>query len=201
MATSKNLRGFLPARKLGSGANSTGMSELPIASGLAANIFTGDTVQVTLGNVEPVTVGGTSALDAPIVVGVFQGCHYVENGEPKWSKHWPSGTSATDAQAMVITDPDQTYHIQADASCSAAVINVASYGLTVGAGNTRTGESGFGIAVATSTNRAIDASPVAAKNEPGNDLSVSAERAFPIFEVRLAHHLYNKPYSAVITID
>ena len=72
MATSKNLRGFLPARKLGSGANSTGMSELPIASGLAANIFTGDTVHVTLGNVEPVTVGGTSALDAPIVVGVFQ---------------------------------------------------------------------------------------------------------------------------------
>ena len=201
MATSKNLRGFLPARKLGSGANSTGMSELPIASGLAANIFTGDTVQVTLGNVEPVTVGGTSALDAPIVVGVFQGCHYEENGEPKWSKHWPSGTSATDAQAMVITDPDQTYYIQADASCSAAVINVASYGLTVGAGNTRTGESGFGIAVATSSNRAIDASPVAAKNEPGNDLSVSAERAFPIFEVRLAHHLYNKPYSAVITID
>ena len=58
-----------------------------------------------------------------------------------------------------------------------------------------------GIAVATSSNRAIDASPVAAKNEPGNDLSVSAERAFPIFEVRLAHHLYNKPYSAVITID
>ena len=85
------------------------MNELPIASGLAANIFTGDTVQVTLGNVEPVTVGGTSALDAPIVVGVFQGCHYIQNGEPKWSKHWPSGTSATDAKAMVITDPTQTY--------------------------------------------------------------------------------------------
>ena len=201
MATSKNLRGFLPARKLGSGANSTGMSELPIASGLAANIFTGDTVQVTLGNVEPVTVGGTSALDAPIVIGVFQGCHYVENGEPKWSKHWPSGTSATDAKAMVITDPDQTYYIQADGSLTASVINVASYGLTVGAGNTRTGDSGFGIKATVSSNRAIDASPIAAKDEPGNDLSVGTDRAFPIFEVRLAHHQYNKPYSAVITID
>ena len=102
---------------------------------------------------------------------------------------------------MVITDPDQTYYIQADASCSAAVINVASYGLTVGAGNTRTGDSGFGIKVGTSSNRAIDASPVAARDIPGNDLTVSAQRAFPIFEVRLAHHLYNKPYSAVITID
>jgi|TARA_R110001583_G_scaffold40262_3_gene128735 hypothetical protein len=201
MATTKNLRGFLPARKLGSGANSTGMSELPIASGLAANIFTGDTVHVTLGNVEPVTVGGTSALDTPIVIGVFQGCHYIENGEPKWSKHWPSGTSATNARAMVITDPDQTYYIQADASCSAAVINVASYGLTVGAGNTRTGDSGFGIAVATSANRQLSASPIAAQDVPGNDLTVSAQRAFPIFEVRLAHHLYNKPYSSIVTID
>ena len=102
---------------------------------------------------------------------------------------------------MVITDPNQTYYIQADASCSAAVINVASYGLTVGVGNTRTGDSGFGIKVATSANRQLSASPIAAQDVPGNDLTVSAQRAFPIFEVRLAHHLYNKPYSSVITID
>ena len=39
MSTSKNLRGFLPARKRGMAANSTGFDELKIASGLAQNIF------------------------------------------------------------------------------------------------------------------------------------------------------------------
>jgi len=48
MSTTKNLRGFLPARKRGSGTNSTGVDELPIASGDARNIFTGDLVKTTL---------------------------------------------------------------------------------------------------------------------------------------------------------
>ena len=50
MSTTKNLRGFLPARKRGMAANSTGFDELKIVSGLAQNIFTGDLVEVNAGN-------------------------------------------------------------------------------------------------------------------------------------------------------
>jgi hypothetical protein len=189
MSTTKALRGFLPARKRGSGANSTGFEEIPIASALAKNIFTGDTVQTTLGNCEPVTVGGTSLGDAPVVAGVFQGCHYVQDGQPKWSKYWPSGTSATNATAMVDTDPTSTYYIQADTSVSAGDINKSFFGLTVGAGSTVTGQSGFGVKAATRlATQAIDVYPVAVKNEPGNDITVALERAYPVLEVRLAHH-------------
>ena len=42
MSTSKALDGFRPSRVRGSGANSTGNSEYPIASGYASNIFSGD---------------------------------------------------------------------------------------------------------------------------------------------------------------
>ena len=51
MSTTKNLRGFLPARKRGSGTNSTGFDELPIASGDARSMFCGDLIKTSLGNV------------------------------------------------------------------------------------------------------------------------------------------------------
>ena len=76
MSTTKNLRGFLPARKRGSGTNSTGFDELPIVSGDARSMFCGDLIKTSLGNVEPVSA------DADFADGVFMGCHYVKMGNP-----------------------------------------------------------------------------------------------------------------------
>ena len=188
MSSSKNLRGFLPARKRGSAANSTGFDEIPIASGLAANIFTGDLVAVTAGNVIP-TAGATSVGDASQAAGVFMGCHYVQDGQPKWNKYWPTGTSATDIKAFVNTDPWSTYYIQADATLSAGDINSANFGITVGSGSTVTGQSGFGVKGASRTDKILDVRPISVLDEPGNDITVSAQRAFPVVEVRLIHHV------------
>lgn len=189
MSTSKNLRGFLPARKRGMAANSTGFDELKIASGLAQNIFTGDLVEVTAGNLNAVSAGATSVGDAAPVVGVFMGCHYVENGTPKWNKYWPTGTSATDIKAFVNTDPWSTYYIQADASLSAGDINYTTFGITAGSGSTVTGQSGFGIAATTRGFLPLDVRPISVLDEPGNDITVAAQRAFPVVEVRLIHHV------------
>ena len=188
MSTSKNLRGFLPARKRGSAANSTGFDEIPIASGLAANIFTGDLVAVTAGNIIP-TAGATSVGDAYQAAGVFMGCHYVQDGQPKWNKYWPTGTSATDIKAFVNTDPWSTYYIQADASLSAGDINYTTFGITAGSGSTVTGQSGFGIAASTRGFLPLDVRPISVLDEPGNDITVAAQRAFPVVEVRLIHHV------------
>ena len=38
----------------------------------------------------------------------------------KFSRYWPGGTSATDVKFFVISDPDQTYYIQASLTLSAA---------------------------------------------------------------------------------
>jgi hypothetical protein len=183
MSTTKNLRGFLPARKRGSGTNSTGVDELPIASGDARNIFTGDLVKTSLGNIEPVSA------DADYAVGVFQGVYYEENGEPKFKQYWPANTSASNIKAMVDTNPASTYFIQADASLSAGDINQLNFGLTLGAGSTFTGESGFGIKASTRNTTILPVRPIGVEDVPGNDIAVSAERAFPVVEVRIVKHV------------
>ena len=183
MSTTKNLRGFLPARKRGSGTNSTGFDELPIASGDARSMFCGDLIKTSLGNVEPVSA------DADFADGVFMGCHYVENGEPKYSKYWPANTSATDIKAFVDTSPSSTYFIQADASCSAGDINTVNFGLTIGTGSTFTGQSGFGVKAATRNTTILPVRAIGVLDEPGNDITIAAERAFPVLEVRIVKHV------------
>ena len=99
MTTTKALNGLTPSRIRGGAPNSKATNEYPIASGLAQNIFTGDIVVNNAGNIEVLLSTTQKA------VGVFMGCQYVENGEQKFSKYWPSGTSATDAKAFVVDEP------------------------------------------------------------------------------------------------
>ena len=198
MSTTKNLRGFLPARKRWMAANSTGFDELKIVSGLAQNIFTGDLVEVTAGNCNAGSAGATSVGDAAPCIGVFMGCHYVENGTPKWNKYWPTGTSASDIKAFVNTDPWSTYYIQADATISAGDINSSNFGLTVGSGSTVTGQSGFGIKAASRSALILDVRPIGVLDEPGNDITVATERAFPVVEVRLIHHVDMLPATTTV---
>ena len=68
MSSSKALSGFTPSRRYGSRPNSTGSnSQYPIASGYASNIFTGDLVRVSAGNLNVI------ATTTEYVWGVFQG--------------------------------------------------------------------------------------------------------------------------------
>ena len=90
MTTTKALNGLTPSRRYSAGSNTTQTRNYRIASGAAGNIFTGDLVHVRGGYVS--VVGNDSgAADHPI--GVFMGCYYEEDGEPKFRKHWPTGTS------------------------------------------------------------------------------------------------------------
>ena len=179
MSTSKALDGFRPSRIRGSGSNSTGNSEYRIASGYNANIFTGDIVKNVDGYINVIT----NTTD--IAAGVFVGCNYTANGEPKWSKYWPSGTSASDIKALVVDGPSPTFIIQADASCTVGDINSYNFDVTLGAGSTVTGKSGFGLKASTRTTGSAMVRPIGVWDVPGNDIDVGAERAFPVLEVRL----------------
>lgn len=181
MSTSKNLNGLTPARKRGSGANSTGNSVYAIASGYASNIFNGDLVEVSLG-----LITATSATGFP--VGVFGGCSYEQDGEPKFSKHWPASTSASNIKAYVDDDVRSTYFIQADASVSIGDINTLNFGVTLGAGSTVTHQSGFGVKAASRTTFPEMFKVIGVKNETGNDITVAAENAFPVLEVMINRH-------------
>ena len=151
MSTTKAFRGFIPARMKGGGYNneavtdmitltSTGMTGSPTNS-----IFTGDPVVMPGANFATISPYIAATLKSS---GVFMGCQYVENGEQKFSRYWNGGTSATDIKFFVITNPDQTYHIQASTSLSAVeLLIVKNYNVTVSStassGSTVTGQSSY----------------------------------------------------------
>jgi hypothetical protein len=192
MSTTKAFRGFIPARKKGGGYNneavtdtieitSTGMTGSP-----TNNIFTGDPV---------VLPGANFATISPFIAatlkpsGVFMGCQYVENGEQKFSRQWNGGLSATDIKFFVITDPDQTYYIQASLSLSAAeLLPVKNYNVTVSStassGDSTTGQSSYYLDGASGVESAAAVRVIGKAQFPEEKDS----DAFPIVEVWLNHH-------------
>mgnify|MGYP006398506777 CR=1 FL=1 len=121
MANSNGSFGLRPLSKLGSGSNSTGVSAYSmyeIANGNSSKIFHGTPViPLSTGYIDVVgaAAGGTVSL-----VGVFQGCEYVDSttGKTVWKNYWPgSGADSNHpVKAFVADDPDQLFVIATDAS-------------------------------------------------------------------------------------
>ena len=193
MTTTKALSGFRPSRKRGNNPNASGTNEYPIASGYAANIFTGDLVRINAGNVEVITTA------TEVVQGVFMGCRYVADGEQKFGKYWPSGTSATDAYAMIADDSRAVFEVQADASVTAGdLYGSQNFAVTLGAGSTFTGMSGHGVQAAGRTSTIAMVRSIDSVDEPGNDVADADERAYLKMNVRLVQHTDNF-HDAIVT--
>ena len=191
MSTTKAFRGFVPARMKGGAYNneavtdmitltSTGMTGSP-----TNNIFTGDLV-IMPGAITTITPFVNTTLKPS---GVFMGCQYVENGEQKFSRFWNGGTSATDIKFFVITNPDQTYHIQASLSLSAAeLLIVKNYNVTVSStassGSTTTGQSSYYLDGASGTEATAQVRVIGKAKYPDEKDS----DAYPIVEVWLNQH-------------
>ena len=186
MTTTAAPFGFSPSRKRGMNPNAIGTNEYPIASGYAANIFTGDLVRINAGNLQTVTDTNE------VVQGVFMGCRYVENGEQKFKSYFPSGTSTTDAFGIVCDDPNQVFEVQADASVTAGdLFGSQNFGVVLGAGSTFTGKSGHTIDASTRTSGIAMVRALDSVNEPGNQVAVATERAFLKLNARLVQHTDN----------
>ena len=186
MTTSAAAFGFSPSRKRGNNPNAIGTNEYPIASGYAANIFTGDLVRINAGNLQTITT------TTEVAQGVFMGCRYVENGEQKFKSFYPSGTSTTDAFGIVCDDPNQVFEVQADASVTAGdLYGSQNFGVVLGAGSTFTGKSGHSVDASTRTTGIAMVRTLNPVDEPGNDVDVATERAFLKMNVRLVQHTDN----------
>ena len=189
MSSTKAFRGFVPARMKGGAYNneavtdmitltSTGQAQTP-----SNNIFTGDPFILPGTNLATITPFINVTLKPS---GVFMGCQYVENGEQKFSRYWPGGTSATDVKFFVITNPDQTYHIQCSLTLSAAeaaiCLNYPSS--TASSGNTITGQSSYYLLAASGAETELTCRVIGRSKDPdeGNN------DAYPIVEVWLNTH-------------
>ena len=192
MSTTKAFRGFIPARMKGGGYNNEAVTDMITLTSTGQtgsptnNIFTGDPVVMPGANFATISPYIAATLKSS---GVFMGCQYVENGEQKFSRYWPGGTSATDIKFFVITNPDQAYYIQASLSLSAAELLITkNYNVTVSStassGSTVTGQSSYYLDGASGTEATAAVRVIGKAKYPDEKDS----DAYPIVECWINQH-------------
>jgi len=160
MANQETAFGLRPVGLVGSGVNSTGVTEYEIASNNTNAIFNGSiVVPLAAGVIDQAgaTNGGTTQ-----ALGVLVGVQYQDatQKKPVWLNYWPgSGSVAVDTnypvKALVADNPNQLFVVAADATLTnratalAAVFANASLGTSARTGSTDTGKSNSQLGVST----------------------------------------------------
>lgn len=139
MANVSRPAGFIARRHLNSVP--IALSRHHIASGLAANIFTGDAV-IPVNTSKNITVATAGVR----ILGVFDGVQFVNaSGEIKFDHNWVSGTAVkanTVPDAWVYDDPKILFYTQMSAAFALADIGAFVDLTKATAGSTLTGQSG-----------------------------------------------------------
>ena len=158
MANQETAFGLRPVGLVGSGANSTGVTEYEIASNNTNVIYNGAiVVPLAAGVIDQAgdTAGGTTQ-----ALGVLVGVQYHDSTQkkPVWLNYWPgSGSVSVDTnypvKALVADNPNQLFVVAADASLTdratalATVFANASLGTSARTGSTDTGKSNSQLSV------------------------------------------------------
>ena len=160
MANQETAFGLRPVGLVGSGVNSTGVTEYEIASNNTNAIFNGSiVVPLAAGVIDQAgaTNGGTTQ-----ALGVLVGVQYQDatQKKPVWLNYWPgSGGVSVDTnypvKALIADNPNQLFAVAADATLTnratalAAVFANASLGTSARTGSTDTGKSNSQLGVST----------------------------------------------------
>ena len=158
MANQSTAYGLRPIGLVGSGANSTGVTQYEIASNNTNAIYQYGIVVPTAGGVidyAGATNGGTTQ-----ALGVLMGVEYHDSVQkkPVWLNYWPgSGSVSVDTnypvKAFVADNPNQLFKVASDASLTdratalATVFANASLGTSARTGSTDTGSSNSALSV------------------------------------------------------
>ncbi|MGB1875800.1 MAG: hypothetical protein ACPHGY_02585 [Rhodospirillaceae bacterium] len=158
MANSNTAYGLRPIGLVGSGANSTGVTQYEIASNNTNAIYQyAICVPLAAGVIDQAgdTAGGTTQ-----ALGVLMGVEYVDSvsKKPVFINYWPgSGSVSVDTnhpvKAFVADSPDQLFKVASDATLTdratalATVFANASLGTSARSGSTDTGSSSGALSV------------------------------------------------------
>jgi hypothetical protein len=158
MANQSTAYGLRPIGLVGSGANSTGVTQYEIASDNTNAIYQYGIVVPTADGVidyAGATNGGTTQ-----ALGVLMGVEYHDSVQkkPVWLNYWPgSGSVSVDTnypvKAFVADNPNQLFKVASDASLTdratalATVFANASLGTSARTGSTDTGSSNSALSV------------------------------------------------------
>ena len=203
MANSNTAYGLRPVGLVGSGANSTGVTQYEIASDNTNAIFQyGIVVPLAAG---VITFAGATDGGTTQALGVLMGVEYVDSvtKKPTFLNYWPgSGSVSVDTnhkvKAFVADDPMQIFKVSSDASLTdvataqAAVFANASLGTSARTGSTNTGSSNSQLGVSTiATTATLPLRIVGIMDDPGNEDVTAA--GLPML-VRINAH-FNSPTS------
>jgi len=159
MANQETAFGLRPVGLVGSGANSTGVTEYEIASNNTDVIYNGEIVVPLAAGV--IGQAGDTAGGTTQALGVLVGVQYHDSTQkkPVWLNYWPgSGSVSVDTnypvKALVADNPNQLFVVAADATLTdratalATVFANASLGTSARSGSTDTGKSSAELNVA-----------------------------------------------------
>ena len=156
--------GLKPINLIGGQVFAGSTREYAIPYGYATNIFYGDIVGLTRGNVQRLSVS-TGTLGT--VTGVFLGCSYTNPStkQKQFAQYWPASTLAGDAVAIVCDDPDTVFKAVV---CSATTAVASGARAMIGqilaminnTGNVNTGDSANALLAPSDTPATTDALPV-----------------------------------------
>lgn len=203
MANQATAYGLRPIGLVGSGVNSTGVTQYEIASNNTNAIFQYSICTPTsAGTIDQAgdTAGGTVA-----ALGVLMGVEYVDSvsKKPIWINYWPgSGSVSVDTnypvKAFVADNPNQIFKVASDATLTnratgqAAVFANATLGTSARTGSTDTGASNSALSVSSiAVTATLALRIVGIQDDPGNADYASA--GIPLL-VRLSAH-FNAPTS------
>ena len=158
MANANTAYGLRPIGLVGSGANTTGVTQYEIASNNTNAIYQYGIVVPTSSGV--IDMAGDTAGGTTQALGVLMGVEYVDSVQkkPVWINYWPgSGAVSVDTnhpvKAYVADDPNQLFKVASDASLTdratalATVFANASLGTSARSGSTNTGSSTAALSV------------------------------------------------------
>jgi hypothetical protein len=157
--------GLKPINLIGGQVFAGSTREYPIPYGYSTNIFYGDLVGLSRGNVARLAVS-TGTLGT--VTGVFLGCSYTNptNKQKTFAQYWPASTLAGDAVAIVCDDPDTVFKAVV---CSATTVVASGARAMIGqnlaminnaTGNVNTGDSSNALLAPNNTPDTTDALPI-----------------------------------------
>ena len=156
--------GLKPINLIGGQVFAGSTREYNIPYGYATNIFYGDFVGLTRGQVQRLTVATGTAGNQ---TGIFLGCSYTDptTKQKRFAQYWPASTLAGDAVAIICDDPDTVFKAVV---CSSGTTVASGARAMIGqnlacinnSGNTNTGDSANALLAPSDTPATTDTLPV-----------------------------------------
>ena len=144
--------GYRPVNLIGGQPFSGSTRQYRINYNYGTSIFFGDPVTLTNGSITLPTLPVNSS---NTIVGVFVGCEYTNpvTKQRTFAQYWPANTTAGDAVAYVVDDPDTVFRAVVTASANSLVISSAN---SINVGTNMLGNSGATIVGSTTTGNSLN---------------------------------------------